>query len=84
MLGLVAGMGTKLHSKAYFPGYYSRDLSNAGNGMWAIYDESKSFQNGQVNDSFLASSTMDRYIGYSKEKVRQTILKHESVFREQV
>ncbi|KAL8117178.1 hypothetical protein AgCh_015183 [Apium graveolens] len=76
-------MGTKLHSKAYFPGYYSRDLSNAGNGMWAVYDEGKSFQNGQVNDSFLASSTVDRCIGYSKENVRQTILKHESMFREQ-
>lgn len=84
MLALVAGMGTKLHSKAYFPGYYSRDLSNAGNGMWAVYDEGKSFQNGQVNDSFLASSTVDRCIGYNKEKVRQTILKHESVFREQL
>ncbi|KAK1352384.1 hypothetical protein POM88_053323 [Heracleum sosnowskyi] len=84
VLGLIAGMGTKLHSKAYFPGYYSRDLSNAGNGMWAVYDEGKSFQNGQVNDSFLASSTMDRYMGYNKEKVRQTILKHESVFREQL
>lgn len=84
VLGLVAGMGTKLHSKAYFPGYYSRDLSNAGNGMWAVFDDGKSFQNGQVNDSFLASSTVDRYIGYNKEKVRQTILKHESVFREQL
>ncbi|KAL1809601.1 hypothetical protein ACET3Z_026591 [Daucus carota] len=77
-------MATKLHSKAYFPGYYSRDLSNAGNGMWALYDEGKSFQNEQVNDSFLASSTVDRYIGYNKEKVRQTILKHELVFREQL
>lgn len=79
-------MGTKIQSKTYNPGYYSmRDLNNnAGNGMWALSDEDKTLKNGMFYDSFLTSSAVNTYIGHEREKMRQTILKHESVFRNQV
>lgn len=77
-------MGTKIQSKTYLPGCYPNMDVNTSNGMWALYGKDKNLNNGLLNNSFLASSTMTRYIGYDKERVKQTILKHESEFRNQV
>lgn len=79
-------MGTEIQSKTYFPGYDSMpDLNNnAANGMWALYYEDKTLNSGQLHDSFLSRQTGNGYFAYEKEQVRQTILKHESIFRHQV
>ncbi|KAK3004534.1 hypothetical protein RJ639_018832 [Escallonia herrerae] len=79
-------MGTEIQSKAYFPGYYStRDLHNsADNGMWALYHEDKTLRNGQHHASFLTRAAIYGYSGNDKEQVRETILRHESIFRHQL
>ncbi|KAF3444815.1 hypothetical protein FNV43_RR14508 [Rhamnella rubrinervis] len=72
----------------YLPGYYSmKDLSNsAGYGGWSLHHESKSLKNGQHYDLFLPRPIMNEFDfdGYNKERLRQTIMEHESIFRHQV
>ncbi|KAM7510097.1 hypothetical protein LguiB_008972 [Lonicera macranthoides] len=79
-------MGTEIQSKTYFPGYDSMpDLNNnAATGMWALYYEDKTLNSGQLYDSLLTRQTGNGYFGYEKQVVRQTILKHESIFRHQL
>lgn len=80
-------MGTEVQSKMYLPGpgYYSiRDLDdNAGNGRrWDPHGRTS--KSGQYYDMFLASSSIDGYSGYEKQQLRQTILNHEFIFRNQL
>ncbi|CAB4274959.1 unnamed protein product [Prunus armeniaca] len=80
------GMGTEVQSKMYLPGYYSvQKLSgNVGHGSWSLLHENKNLKNGQEYELFLTRPIMDGFHGCDKEQMRQTILKHESVFRHQV
>ncbi|XP_065855999.1 uncharacterized protein [Euphorbia lathyris] len=77
-------MGTKVQHKMYLPGYYPmRDLNNGiGNGSWPSHHEDKTFV--QYYGMFSAQPTIDGYVGYEKEQLRQTILKHEMIFRQQL
>lgn len=81
-------MGTQiLHSKRYSTGYCSIWGPNAivSNDIWSVYHEDKAPKNGQYGDSLLSGQvTVNGSIEYNKEKVRQTILKHESMFRHQL
>uniref|UniRef100_A0A5B6YXA3 DUF863 domain-containing protein n=1 Tax=Davidia involucrata TaxID=16924 RepID=A0A5B6YXA3_DAVIN len=79
-------MGTEIQSKTYLPGYYSmKDLNNnAGSSIWGLYHEDKTLKYGQYFESFLTRPAMDGYLGYDREQLRQTILKHESIFRHQL
>ncbi|PON65984.1 hypothetical protein PanWU01x14_112110 [Parasponia andersonii] len=81
-------MGTEVESKMYLPGYYSsKDIgNNAGYGGWSLHHESNTLKNGQHYGIFLSKPTLDGvdYDAYDKEKLRQTIMKHESIFRHQV
>lgn len=78
-LDFSAGMATKVQAK-YFPGSMM-DLNNGlYNVMWDPYHDDRN----QGYNSFLMSQTMDGYLGYPKEQMRQTILKQESIFRHQV
>lgn len=85
-LELIAEMGTEVQSKMYLQGYYSlRDLNNnAGKGSWPLHCEQKTLRSGQYHEIFLTRPEMDGYDGHDKELLRQTILKHETVFRQQV
>ncbi|KAA8547947.1 hypothetical protein F0562_004376 [Nyssa sinensis] len=85
-LKLITGMGTEIQSKTYFPGYYSvRDLNdNVGSGIWGLYHEDKTLKNSQYKESFLTRPAIDGYLGYPREQLRKTILKHESIFRHQL
>lgn len=87
-LVLNAGMGTEVQSKMYLPGCYSmKDLSNSASyGGWSLHHESKPLKNGQHYDIFLTRPIVDGFDfdGYNKEQLRQTIMKHESIFRHQV
>lgn len=79
-------MGAKVQSKTYFPGSMM-DLNNGFcNGVWDLYHDDKSRMisgpgNSQHYDYFLTRQATD---GYAKEQIRQTILKHESIFRHQL
>ncbi|XP_059670393.1 uncharacterized protein LOC132315949 isoform X2 [Cornus florida] len=79
-------MGTEIQSKTYFPGYYSmRNLNdNASTDFWALCHEERTLKNGQNYDLLLTRPFVDGYSGYDKEQLRQTILKHESIFRHQL
>ena len=85
-LELIAGMGTEVQSKMYIPSYYSmRDVNDdASNSGWSRHHENKALMNGQYYDLFLPRQTVEGYLGYEKEQLRQTILRHESIFRHQV
>lgn len=79
-------MGTEVEPKMYLPGYYTlRDLDdNVGNGSWSVHNESRTSKNGQYYDILLTSPAIDGYPGYDKEQLKQTILKHEYIFKHQV
>ncbi|XP_016459144.1 uncharacterized protein LOC107782726 [Nicotiana tabacum] len=79
-------MGTKLQCKRYLPGFCSMsDLnSNGTNIPWLVNHENKSRKRNQCTDSVLSLQLVDGYFECDKEKVRQTILKHEKVFRHQL
>ncbi|OMP00963.1 hypothetical protein COLO4_12250 [Corchorus olitorius] len=73
-------MGTEVHLNMQLPGYYSlRNLNgNTGNAGWPLHHENKN--SGQYSDLLLTRLAM----GYDKEQMRQTILKHDSIFRQQL
>ncbi|KAF5203100.1 putative T-box transcription factor [Thalictrum thalictroides] len=81
----MAGMGTKVHCKSYFPGYCSmRDLNeDADSGSWPIYHEDRRLMVGQYYNDFLPRPPTDGYSEYDKEVLRQTMLKHEATFKTQ-
>ncbi|PSS30480.1 Cell wall protein [Actinidia chinensis var. chinensis] len=79
-------MGTEIQAKSYFSGSGSiRDLKDsAGSGIWALYREHNALKNEQYYNSFLTRPNLDGYMMYDREQLRQTILKHESIFRHQL
>lgn len=56
----------------------------AGSGIWMLYHEPKTLTNDQSYNLFVTRPTLDGYWGCDKEHLRQTILKHESLFRYQL
>ncbi|XP_057947984.1 uncharacterized protein LOC131143727 [Malania oleifera] len=79
-------MGTKVQCKSYLPGYYSmRDLNeDCNSGSWPLYYGEKTLANGQYCNGFLPRTVADAYTGYNKDVVKQTMLKHEAIFKSQV
>ncbi|XP_043724783.1 uncharacterized protein LOC122671557 isoform X2 [Telopea speciosissima] len=79
-------MGTKVQCKRYLPGYCSmRDLNaDANNGSWPVYYDDKTLKSGQYYGGFLPRPSTDVYLGYDKEMLKQTMLKHEAIFQDQV
>ncbi|KAF9663776.1 hypothetical protein SADUNF_Sadunf17G0087200 [Salix dunnii] len=77
-------MGTEFLYKMYMPGYNStKDLDDSsGNGSWPSHHENKVFE--QHNGMLAAKPEINRYSGYDKEHLRQTILRQENIFRHQV
>ncbi|XP_042757707.2 uncharacterized protein LOC111893711 [Lactuca sativa] len=79
-------MGAKVESKTYFPSSMI-DLNNGfHNDIWNPYHDDKTHKisgptNSQHYNYFLTTQTID---GYAKEQIRQTILKHESIFKHQL
>ncbi|XP_038695063.1 uncharacterized protein LOC119992448 isoform X2 [Tripterygium wilfordii] len=79
-------MGTEVESKMYLPEYNSsRDVNDsARNGGWALNYEKRNLKSDQYGGAFSFRPLTDEYVGYYKEQVTRTILKHESIFRHQV
>ncbi|CAA0833060.1 Plant protein of unknown function (DUF863 [Striga hermonthica] len=70
-------MGTKIHWESYLPGfYYMRDLNeNFGNSRWHFFYGDKNLPNGQHYNG---------YPGDAKDDLKQKMLEHEAVFKNQV
>ncbi|KAK4346453.1 hypothetical protein RND71_032792 [Anisodus tanguticus] len=79
-------MGTTIQCKTYLPGFFSTsDLNNNGtNTPWLLNHENKCRKRSHCTDSVLSPQPVDGYFECDKEKVRQTILKHETIFRHQL
>ncbi|KAJ6734774.1 hypothetical protein OIU79_001942 [Salix purpurea] len=77
-------MGTEFLYKMYMPGYNStKDLDDSsGNGSWPSHHENKAYE--QHHGMLAANPEINRYSGYDKEHLRQTILRQENTFRHQV
>ncbi|KAK6928147.1 Protein of unknown function DUF863, plant, partial [Dillenia turbinata] len=80
---LIAEMVTEVQCKAYLPGYYStKDLNDEN--RWPLYYEERALGNGEYYDMLFRRPTIDSYLGDNKAQLRQTILKHELIFRQQL
>ncbi|KAK4430050.1 Pentatricopeptide repeat-containing protein, mitochondrial [Sesamum alatum] len=79
-------MGTKIHCKSYLPGYYSmRDLNeDSSSSSWPLCYGDKAITNGQCYNGFVPRNTVDGYPGYDKDALKQKMLEHEAVFKNQV
>ncbi|XP_050371850.1 uncharacterized protein LOC126789835 [Argentina anserina] len=79
-------MGTKMQCKSYLPGYYSvRDLNeDPNNCTWPMYYGEKTLSNTQYYNGFLPRAPVDAYQGYGKDAVKQKMLEHEAIFKNQV
>ncbi|GAB4840086.1 hypothetical protein Ancab_020797 [Ancistrocladus abbreviatus] len=79
-------MGTKVQFDNYWAGYYSmRDLSHDSNGgSWPTYYGDHGFPNPQFCYGFSPGGISDSYLGYNRDIVKQTMLKHEAIFKNQV
>ncbi|KAL2946650.1 hypothetical protein AAZX31_20G025200 [Glycine max] len=76
-------MGTKVQS---LPGYYSmRDLNEESSSCgWPLYYGDKTLANGQYYHNYLSSGAADACSTHDKDNVKQTMLEHEAIFKNQV
>ncbi|CAA2989872.1 Hypothetical predicted protein [Olea europaea subsp. europaea] len=79
-------MGTKLHCESYLTGYYSMRNPNEDSSFtsWPLFYGDKSLTNGQCYNGFTPRIMKDVYSGYDKNALRQRILEHETIFKNQV
>ncbi|XP_016436300.1 uncharacterized protein LOC107762455 isoform X1 [Nicotiana tabacum] len=80
------GMGTQVHCKGYLPSYYSmRDLNEDSNSSsWPLFYGDKTLPNGQYCNGFTSRTITDAYPGYDKDILKQKMLEHEAIFKNQV
>ncbi|KAG8383057.1 hypothetical protein BUALT_Bualt05G0145100 [Buddleja alternifolia] len=79
-------MGTKVHYKSYLPGYCSmRDLNeDSSSSSWPLFYRAKPVINGQYCNGFMPGTLIDSYPGHEKDALKQKMLEHEAVFKNQV
>ncbi|RAL40115.1 hypothetical protein DM860_008255 [Cuscuta australis] len=81
-------MGTQVHYKDYAPlGYCDmRNLSEDGSSSnWSLFYGDRPSTNVQhCNNGFLSRSVIDAFPGYDKDAVKQKMLEHEAIFKNQV
>ncbi|KAG5603520.1 hypothetical protein H5410_025012 [Solanum commersonii] len=82
----LTGMGTQVHYKGFLPSYYSmKDLNEDSNSSsWTPSYGDKTLPNGQYCNGFTPRTTTNAYPGYDKDILKQTMLEHEAIFRNQV
>jgi len=77
------GMSANRQNNGYIPGYHSpRDLVFGAEGSTWNYDGER--ENDCYGVGSLPLSATCHLLGYNKELLKQTILKHEAIFRDQV
>ncbi|GFQ02057.1 hypothetical protein PHJA_002349600 [Phtheirospermum japonicum] len=80
-------MGTKVHCKSYLPGYYysMRDLNeDSSSSSWPVCYGDNAPANGQYYNGFMPRTIVDGYPGYGKDALKQKMLEHEAIFKNQV
>ncbi|KAL3336513.1 hypothetical protein AABB24_029252 [Solanum stoloniferum] len=79
-------MGTQVHYKGFLPSYYSmRDLNeDANSSSWPLFYGDKTLPNGQYCNGFTPRTITDAYPGYDKDILKQKMIEHEGIFRNQV
>ncbi|KAK7362413.1 hypothetical protein VNO77_04524 [Canavalia gladiata] len=80
---ILVWMGTKVQS---LPGYYSmRDLNEESSSCgWPLFYGDKTVTNGQYYPKYLSSAAADVCSAYDKDVLKQMMLEHEAVFKNQV
>lgn len=83
---LLAGMGTKVQCKSHTLGYYSMaDMNEDSNSSsWSPYYGDKNLLNGQYYNGMLQKTARDEYTGYEKDVLRQKMIEHDMIFKNQV
>ncbi|XP_073021658.1 uncharacterized protein [Primulina eburnea] len=78
-------MGTKVHCESYLPGYYSmRDLNEDSiSSSWPLFNGDKDVANGYFN-GFMPKNAINGYTENDKDSLKQKMIEHETVFRNQV
>lgn len=78
-------MGTKVDSKRYLPEFYSmRDLNeDSSSSSWSLCYGDKPVSSRQYYNGFMPRTAMDGY-HYGKDALKQKMLDHEAVFKNQV
>ncbi|KAK4477590.1 hypothetical protein RD792_016826 [Penstemon davidsonii] len=71
-------MGTQIQANAFLRDYQYT------NSMKSLYHDNSIVKNGQHPDSLTSPIYQNGYFGYDTEIVRQTIIKHELIFKNQV
>lgn len=62
-----------------------RDLNEDSNSSnWPLFYGDKTFTNGQYCNGFMSRTKMDAYPGYNKDVLKEKMLEHESIFKDQV
>ncbi|KAK3027371.1 hypothetical protein RJ639_040169 [Escallonia herrerae] len=79
-------MGTEVHRESYLRGYYSmRDINDdSTSSNWPIFYGDKTLTNGQYYNGFIPRTATDAYPGYDKDLLKQKMLEHEAIFKNQV
>ncbi|XP_073130319.1 uncharacterized protein [Henckelia pumila] len=79
-------MGTKVHCKSYLPGYCSmRDLNEDSiSSSWPLFNGDKTVANGQYFNGFMPKTAINGYPENDKDALKQKMIEHETVFRNQV
>lgn len=80
------GMGTNMQYNGNFPGYYSAINLNmeANSSTWPLNNIDKMLDCGHFYNGFVSPLSPDQVLGYNKEVLKQMMLKHETIFRDQV
>ncbi|KAJ0667238.1 hypothetical protein HanPI659440_Chr17g0675581 [Helianthus annuus] len=76
-------MGTEIHYKNSIPGYYSMRNANddSSNSSWHLFN---ALTNGHYYDGFTPRTVTDAYLGQDKDELKQKMLQHEAIFKDQV
>ncbi|KAK9064610.1 hypothetical protein SSX86_015992 [Deinandra increscens subsp. villosa] len=76
-------MGTEVHYKNLFPGYHSMRNVNeeSTSSSWHLFN---ALTNGHYYDGFTPRTVTDAYFGHDKDELKQKMLLHEAVFKNQV
>ncbi|KAL8035462.1 hypothetical protein ABFS82_12G095700 [Erythranthe guttata] len=80
-------MGTKVHCKSYLPdNYLMRDLNeDSSSSSWPLPYLDKTTTNGQYYSPFVPKPiNIDNYPVHGKDALKQKMLEHEAVFKNQV
>ncbi|KAJ9549225.1 hypothetical protein OSB04_021768 [Centaurea solstitialis] len=82
MDGLI-GMGTEVHYKSSY--YSMRNVNEDSNSNgWHLFYGDNSLTNGHYYDGFTPRTVTDAYLGHEKDELKQKMLQHEAVFKNQV